>query len=45
MLECLVEKDMRLVDISARGHDPETVKKIERMLYLAEYKRRHRRRG
>jgi NAD+ synthase len=24
----------------ARGHDLETVKKIERLLYLAEYKRR-----
>jgi NAD+ synthase len=40
MLECLVERDMRVADISARGHDPETVKKIERLLYLAEYKRR-----
>ena len=40
MLECLVEKDMRLAEIFARGHDPETVKKVERMLYLAEYKRR-----
>ena len=40
MLECLVEKDMRLAEIFARGHDPETVKKVERMLYIAEYKRR-----
>ena len=40
MLECLVERDMRLVDIVARGHDAETVKRIERLLYLAEYKRR-----
>jgi NAD+ synthase len=40
MLECLVEKDMRISDISARGHDPDLVRKIERMLYLAEYKRR-----
>jgi NAD+ synthase len=40
MLECLVERDMRLVDIVARGHDSETVKRIERLLYLAEYKRR-----
>jgi NAD+ synthase len=40
MLECLVEKDMRVVEIVARGHDPETVKRIERLLYLAEYKRR-----
>ncbi len=40
MLECLVEKDMRVAEVVARGHDSETVKKIERMLYLAEYKRR-----
>ncbi len=40
MLECLVEKDMPLAEIFARGHDLETVKKVERMLYLAEYKRR-----
>ena len=40
MLECLVEKEMRLVEIAARGHDIEIVKKIERLLYLAEYKRR-----
>jgi NAD+ synthase len=40
MLECLVEKDMRVHEIAARGHDLELVRKIERMLYLAEYKRR-----
>jgi NAD+ synthase len=40
MLECLVERDMRIAEVVARGHDLETVKKIERMLYLAEYKRR-----
>jgi NAD+ synthase len=27
-------------EIAARGHAIETVKKVERMLYLAEYKRR-----
>ena len=31
---------MRVADIVRAGHDPETVKKIERLLYLAEYKRR-----
>jgi NAD+ synthase len=31
---------MPLADIVARGHAPETVKYIERLLYLAEYKRR-----
>ena len=40
MLECLVEKDMRISDIVLRGHELETVRKIERLLYLAEYKRR-----
>jgi NAD+ synthase len=40
ILACLVEKEMPLPDIIARGHHPEVVKKVERMLYLAEYKRR-----
>ncbi|MBV1693747.1 MAG: NAD+ synthase [Hyphomicrobiales bacterium] len=40
ILTCLVEKEMPLGDIIARGHDREVVKKIERLLYLAEYKRR-----
>jgi NAD+ synthase len=40
VLACLVEKEMPLVDITARGHPPETVEKVARMLYLAEYKRR-----
>ena len=31
---------MRVAEIVARGHDLETVKKVERLLYLAEYKRR-----
>jgi NAD+ synthase len=40
ILECLVEKEMPLADIVASGHDAATVKKVERLLYLAEYKRR-----
>ena len=40
ILRVLVEKEMPLADIVARGHAAETVKKIERLLYLAEYKRR-----
>ena len=40
ILACLVEKEMPVAAIVARGHAAETVKKIERMLYLAEYKRR-----
>ena len=40
ILNCLVELEMQLPEIVARGHAPELVKKVERMLYLAEYKRR-----
>jgi NAD+ synthase len=40
ILNCLVELEMKLPEIVARGHAPELVKKVERMLYLAEYKRR-----
>jgi NAD+ synthase len=40
ILVCLVEQEMRVTEVVARGHDVETVKKIERLLYLAEYKRR-----
>ena len=40
ILHCLVELEMPLSEIVARGHAPEIVKKVERMLYLAEYKRR-----
>jgi NAD+ synthase len=40
ILNCLVELEMPLPEIVARGHSPELVKKVERMLYLAEYKRR-----
>jgi NAD+ synthase len=40
ILECLVENEMRVADIVARGYDRATVEKVERMLYIAEYKRR-----
>jgi NAD+ synthase len=40
ILGCLVEHEVPLADIVARGHAAETVKRVERMLYLAEYKRR-----
>jgi NAD+ synthase len=40
ILACLVEKEMPLSEIVARGHPAETVKNVERMLYIAEYKRR-----
>jgi NAD+ synthase len=31
---------MPIADIVKRGHDLDTVRKVERLLYLAEYKRR-----
>jgi NAD+ synthase len=40
ILMCLVEREMPLTEIVARGHDAQTVKKVERLLYIAEYKRR-----
>jgi NAD+ synthase len=40
ILASLVEHERPIVEIVSRGHAPETVKKIERLLYLAEYKRR-----
>jgi NAD+ synthase len=40
ILRGLVEDELRVSEIVARGHDLETVKKVERLLYLAEYKRR-----
>jgi NAD+ synthase len=40
ILTCLVEHEMPLREIVARQHDPDTVKRIERLLYIAEYKRR-----
>src|SRR5271165_5001591 len=40
ILHGLVEKEMRLADLIAEGFDLETVHRVERLLYLAEYKRR-----
>ncbi len=40
ILECLVEGDMRISQVVARGHDEATVRRIEKLLYSAEYKRR-----
>ena len=40
ILKCLVEEEMSVPAIIARGHPVEVVKKLERLLYLAEYKRR-----
>jgi NAD+ synthase len=40
ILECLVEKEMSVSDIVAKGHELEVVLKIQHLLYIAEYKRR-----
>ncbi len=40
ILECLVERELPVKEIAQRGHPLETVRRIERMLNIAEYKRR-----
>ena len=40
ILRGLVDNEEDIRDIMARGHDEATVKRIEHLLYLAEYKRR-----
>ena len=40
ILECLVENEMDVEAIVARGHPREIVNRIEHLLYIAEYKRR-----
>ncbi|MCO6385578.1 NAD+ synthase [Aliihoeflea sp. 40Bstr573] len=40
ILECLVENEMGVDEIVARGHDRELVHRVEHLLYIAEYKRR-----
>ena len=40
ILECLVEKEMAFDAIVAQGYDRATVKRVEQLLYVSEYKRR-----
>jgi len=40
ILECLVENEMGVDEIVARGHDRDLVHRVEHLLYVAEYKRR-----
>jgi NAD+ synthase len=40
ILECLIEHEMTVTEIVARGHDEATVRAVWRMLDRAEYKRR-----
>ena len=41
ILEGLVELEQPVAEIVARGHDVALVKRIQHLLYVAEYKRRH----
>src|SRR5215469_15594725 len=40
ILECLVENEMTFEAVCAKGYHPATVKRIEHLLYVSEYKRR-----
>ncbi|MDG1996305.1 MAG: NAD(+) synthase, partial [Emcibacteraceae bacterium] len=40
ILECLIEGEMPKKEIVKRGHDAQTVARIQNLLYIAEYKRR-----
>jgi NAD+ synthase len=40
ILECLVEKEMSVADTMARGYELATIKRVEHLLYISEYKRR-----
>lgn len=40
ILKCLIEDELSVADVAERGFDPDTVRRIWRMLDLAEYKRR-----
>lgn len=40
MLRCLVDEEMSVAEVVARGHEFSDVARIEHLLYIAEYKRR-----
>jgi NAD+ synthase len=40
ILECLVEKEMSFEEVVAKGFEPATVRRVEHLLYISEYKRR-----
>ncbi|OJU11860.1 MAG: NAD(+) synthase, partial [Alphaproteobacteria bacterium 64-11] len=40
ILECLVERECSFEETVAMGYDPATVKRVEHLLYISEYKRR-----
>jgi len=40
ILQCLVEHECSFEETVARGYDPATVRRVEHLLYISEYKRR-----
>ncbi len=40
ILQCLVEQECSFEDTVAKGYDPATIKRVEHLLYISEYKRR-----
>jgi NAD+ synthase len=40
ILKCLVEQEMSFDETVAKGFEPRTVKRVEQLLYISEYKRR-----
>ncbi|MFP5468929.1 MAG: NAD+ synthase, partial [Alphaproteobacteria bacterium] len=40
ILDCLVEREMSVAQVVARGHPVDVVRRIQHLLYIAEYKRR-----
>ena len=39
ILTGLIERDRSVADLVAEGHDRDTVKKVERLIYISEWKR------
>ncbi len=40
ILECLIEGEMAFEEVVAKGYDPTVVRRVEHLVYVAEYKRR-----
>lgn len=39
MLEMLIDEEKSVAEVVAAGYDPDWVHKVERLIYLSEYKR------
>ncbi len=40
ILDCLIEREMSIEDVIAKGHPAEVVRRVQHLLYAAEFKRR-----